>query len=213
MTADELTAKLSWRYATKLFDKEKTIAEELWQTIENSLILTPSSFGLQPWKFIVITDQDLKQQLLEHSWNQRQIVDCSHLVVLAAHAPITEKELDAFISHTLEIRGGEREDLQMYRDLMGGFVSRMDEQQLTVWAKNQVYIALGQLMTTAAVLGIDTCPMEGIIPAAYDEVLGLKDSNYHTTVACPMGYRSPEDKYASLAKVRYPKHQLIQHFR
>ncbi|MGJ8673130.1 NAD(P)H-dependent oxidoreductase [Rubritalea sp.] len=211
MKPSELLDTLQWRYATKAFDPEKKISAETWAAIEASLVLTPSSFGLQPWKFLVITDPDIKAQLLPHSWNQQQVVDCSHLIVLTAQAPVTGSELDAFIDRTHEVRGGEKSDLQFYRDMMGGFVAKMSDEQLLTWAKNQVYIALGQLMASAAVLGIDACPMEGISPAEYDKILGLEGTGYFTTVACPLGYRSVDDKYASLPKVRYNKEQVIQH--
>jgi len=99
----------------------------------------------------------------------------------------------------------------MYRDMMLGFLSRMDDEGRTTWAKNQVYVALGQLMASAAALGVDACPMEGIIPAEYDKILGLKEQGYTTTLACPLGYRSGEDKYAELAKVRYTADQLVDY--
>lgn len=211
MKPTELLDTLKWRYATKVFDASKTIPAETWDALEQSLILTPSSFGLQPWKFIIVTDPAVKAQLLPHSWNQQQVVDCSHMVVLAAQSPITDKELDAFIDLTHQTRGGEKESLQFYRDMMGGFVANMDDAQLLTWAKNQVYIALGQLMTSAAALDVDACPMEGINPAEYDKVLNLEGTGYYTTVACPLGYRSDQDKYASAAKVRYSSEQVVQH--
>ncbi|PQJ29108.1 NAD(P)H-dependent oxidoreductase [Rubritalea profundi] len=210
MTPTTLLDALNWRYATKAFDPSRTIASEVWDAIEESLVLTPSSFGLQPWKFIVVTDPDVKKQLLPHSWNQQQVVDCSHLVVLAAHGPIGNAELDTFIDTTHAVRGGEKESLTFYRDMMGGFIANMSAEQLIAWAKNQVYIALGQLMASAAFLKIDACPMEGITPAEYDKILGLEGTGYFTTVACPMGYRSNDDKYASLPKVRYSKDKIIQ---
>lgn len=210
MQPSELIDSLQWRYATKEFDASKKISADLWSVIEDSLVLTPSSFGLQPWKFIVVTDEETKAKLLPNSWNQRQVVDCSHLVVLAAQAPVTDKELDAFIEATIEARKVDGESLQFYRDMMGGFVANMNDEQLLGWAKNQVYIALGQLMATAAVLKVDACPMEGITPAEYDKILGLEGTGYFTTVACPMGYRADSDKYATLAKVRYAKEQLIE---
>ncbi len=211
MTPTTLLDALNWRYATKVFDANRTIPSDTWGAIEESLVLTPSSFGLQPWKFIVVTDPEIKQQLLPHSWNQQQVTDCSHLVVLAAKGPIGDGDLDAFIDATHSERGGEKESLQFYRDMMGGFIAKMSDDQLLNWAKNQVYIALGQLMASAAVLKIDACPMEGITPSEYDKILGLEGSGYFTTVACPMGYRSSDDKYASLAKVRYSKELVIQH--
>jgi nitroreductase len=211
MNPSELIDSLTWRYATKVFDANKKIPSETWNAIEESLILTPSSFGLQPWKFVIVTDPEVKAQLLPHSWNQQQVVDCSHLVVLAAQAPVTDKELDTFIDRTHELRGGDKADLQFYREMMGGFVAKMDDAQLLNWAKNQVYIALGQLMASAAALRIDACPMEGITPAEYDNILGLEGTGYFTTVACPLGYRSNEDKYATLPKVRYTSDQVIAH--
>jgi nitroreductase len=211
MNPNELIDQLNWRYATKGFNPNKSIPTDVWQAIESSLVLTPSSFGLQPWKFIIVTDQETKKQLLPHSWNQPQVVDCSHLVVFAAQSPVTAKELDDFIDLTHSTRGGDKESLQFYRDMMGGFVDKMDSSQLLAWAKNQTYIALGQLMATAAVLGVDACPMEGIVPTEYDRILKLEGTGFFTTVACPMGYRSDEDKYAELPKVRYPKDKIIQH--
>lgn len=211
MQASELIELLEWRYATKVFDSNKIIPAETISALEKSLVLTPSSFGLQPWKFIIVTDKATKEALLPHSWNQQQVVDCSHLVVLAAKAPIGDAELDAFIDKTHEVRGGEKESLQFYRDMMGGFVAKMSDDQLLVWAKNQVYIALGQLMTSAAALGVDACPMEGITPSEYDKILGLEGTGYFTTLACPLGYRSEEDKYATLEKVRYEASEMIEH--
>ena len=126
MQISELIESLQWRYATKEFDATKKISTELWSSIEESLVLTPSCFGLQPWKFIVVTDEEVKKKLLPHSWNQRQIVDCSHLVVLTAQAPITMGDLDSYVDTIAEARGAERESLQFYRDLMGGFVAKMD---------------------------------------------------------------------------------------
>jgi nitroreductase len=211
MTPTTLLDALNWRYATKAFDPSQTIQNGAWEAIEESMVLTPSSFGLQPWKFIVVTDPDIKKKLLPHSWNQQQVVDCSHLVVLAAQGPIGETEIDNFINKTHAVRGGDKESLQFHRDMMVGFVSKMSDEQLITWAKNQVYIALGQLMASAAFLKIDACPMEGITPGKYDNILELEGTGYFTTVVCPMGYRSNADKYASLPKVRYSREKVIQH--
>ena len=211
MTPNQWIEKLEWRYATKQFDKTKKIPADVWESIEDSLVLTPSSFGLQPWKFIVVKDETVRQELLPHSWNQPQVVDASHLIVLAARTPIQQVDIDQFITSTHETRGGDIADLDMYKGMMSGFISRMDEDQRTTWAKNQAYIALGQLMSTAAAIGIDACPMEGIVPTEYDTVLGLNGTGYTTTLACPMGYRDTDDKYAQAPKVRYPKSSIITH--
>lgn len=203
--------RLRWRYATKAFDADKKISDELWEQVEESLLLTPSSFGLQPWKFLVITDQAVKDQLLEHSWNQVQVTGCSHLVVLTALKDIGEDDVARFIEDTHAKRGGELSALDPYKGMMIGFLERMSDEQKHAWAKNQVYIALGQLMTTAALLDLDACPMEGITPEKYDEILGLEGGRFTTVLACPMGYRSDDDKYGALSKVRYGKEDVIEY--
>ena len=206
----ELLEKLNWRYATKVFNPGKKIDDELWEQVEESMVLTPSSFGLQPWKFLVINDQSVKDKLLEYSWSQPQVTDCSHLVVLLVQKGIDEDDVNKFINDTHAKRGGELSDLDAYKGMMLGFLSAMSDEQIEAWARNQVYIALGQLMTSAAMLEIDACPMEGITPAKYDEVLGLEGGRYGTVLACPMGYRG-DDEYGQLAKVRYSKDELIEH--
>lgn len=210
MTPEELIESLQWRYATKEFDAEKTIPPDTWSAIEQSMVLTPSSFGLQPWKFITITCPKTKIDLLEHSWHQRQVTDCSHLVVLCVRDGMNQQDIDAWLDQLAETRGVSRESLESYAAMMNGFFSSMDHDKTLCWATNQVYIALGQLMTSAAVLGIDACPMEGIVPAEYDRVLGLENSGFATSVACAMGYRSPDDSYAKLPKVRYASNKVLK---
>lgn len=207
---EQVIESLQWRYATKMFDPSKKIPADIWQAIEASLVLTPSSFGMQPWKFFVITDDGIRQQLLEHSWNQRQVVDASHVVVLAIKKEIDEAEVDRYMNSTAEIRQAPLESLEGFSQVIKGFLAnpKLDKNE---WATKQVYIALGQLMTTAALLGIDACPMEGFVPPQYDEVLGLSEKGYASVLVCPLGYRAEDDKYAGLAKVRYPHSEVIEH--
>lgn len=209
LTPSDLLEQLHWRYATKQFDSSKSIPSDTWSVLEESLVLTPSSFGLQPWHFFVIKSQDVKTELLPHSWGQKQVTDCSHFVVLAAKTSMTETEIDGFLNRTAEIRGGKIDALNPYRDMMVGFTSQMDDAAILQWAKLQTYIALGQLMTSAAILGIDACPMEGIIPAEYDRILGLEEKGLTTSVACALGYRSDDDKYATATKVRFDKSEIL----
>lgn len=210
ISPEALLEQLQWRYATKAFDPSATIEEDTWTTIEDSLLLTPSSFGLQPWKFLVITDPATKSLLLPHSWNQHQVVDCSHYVVLAAHTDVGETTVDAWIECLAFYRKVTAESLAGYRSVIDGFLSGLDPDARLVWAQRQVYIALGQLMSTAAVLGIDACPMEGFVPVEYDKLLGLPERNLTATVACALGYRADDDKYAITPKARYPRDEVIE---
>src|SRR4029077_10424208 len=138
--------------------------------------------------------------------------DASHLVVFAAKRNFSEADVNAFIEHTAAARGVPVESLATYRDmLVGGIVKAMDEKSRDAWARNQSYIALGNLLTSTALLGIDACPMEGFDRAQYDEILGLKDEGYGSAVIAALGYRASTDKYAEAAKVRFPKEQIFAH--
>lgn len=212
MAPAALLAAQRWRYATKRFDPARRIPAAVWDALEESLVLTPSSYGLQPWRFVVVTDPALKAALRPLSWNQPQVTECSHYVVLAHRDGLTEADLDRLIDRTADVRGLDKASLAGYRGMMAkSLLSGAGAAGILAWAAHQAYIALGNLMTSAAVLGVDACPMEGIEPARYDEVLGLPARGYRTVVACALGYRAPEDRYAGLAKVRYPRHEVVEH--
>ncbi len=211
MTNQQLIEALHWRYATKVFDATKKIPADVWQTLKQALVLTPTSYGLQPYKFLIIDSPARRAELLPHSWNQKQVVDASHFIVFAAQTKVTEANVDKLINHTSQTRHIPAESLNTYRgmmvsDLVNGPRSKIAQE----WATRQTYIALGNLMTCAAVLGVDTCPMEGFSPSEYDRLLNLKNSGYASVVCCALGYRSADDKYASLAKVRYDAAELVQ---
>jgi nitroreductase len=212
INSEQLLGQLNWRYATKQFDPHRKINDQDWSTVEQALLLTPSSGGLQPWKFIVVTDPAVRAKLLPASYGQAQITDASHLVVFAAKKNFSEADVDVFINHTASARGVSVESLAPFRGmLVGGIVQAMDEHARDAWARNQAYIALGNLLTSAALLGIDACPMEGFDRAQYDELLGLKEKGLSTAVIATVGYRASTDKYASAPKVRFPKEQLFAH--
>ncbi|OUW16129.1 MAG: NAD(P)H-dependent oxidoreductase [Opitutales bacterium TMED158] len=209
VTETDLLDQLKWRYAVKEFDPTRRISEETMQTLEEALVLTPSSFGLQPWKFIVIEDEALKERLPAVSWNQSQPKDCSHMVVLTIKRNFAEADVGRFIECMANARGVDVGELEGYRKFAGGFVAQgISEGWIEHWSTHQSYIALGQLMASAAMLGIDACPMEGIQADAYDEALGLDE--YHTVLGCALGYRSSNDKYASMPKARYAKSEVIE---
>jgi nitroreductase len=209
LTSDQALGALRWRYATKQFDASKKIPAETWDAIEESLVLTPSSFGLQPWKFIVVRDAALRAKLLADSWNQPQVTDASHFVVLAARTDLVAADVDAWVSRLAEVQGKPVDSLGQLKGMICGFAEKMSDEERHAWNVRQTYIALGQLMTTAAMLGIDACPMEGISPSGYDRVLGLENSGYATAVACALGYRSADDKYADMPKARFAKDRVV----
>jgi len=207
----QLLEALQWRYATKVFDATRKIPADVWQTLERALVLTPTSYGLQPYRFLVISDPGKRAELLPHSWNQKQVVDASHFVVFTARTEVTYSDVTKLIQRTSDIRRISAESLNFYRDMMLGDVVNGPRGKIAhEWAARQAYIALGNLMTCAAVLGVDACQMEGLDPAEYDRVLDLTGSGYATVVACALGYRATTDKYASLPKVRYEATELVQ---
>jgi nitroreductase len=210
INSQQLLEQLKWRYATKQFDPNRKISAADWTTLEDALTLSPSSGGLQPWKFIVVTDPAVRAKLSPASWGQKQITDASHLVVFAAKNNFGEADVDAHIANVVKTTGAPAEALKPLREmLVGGIVKSMDEAARNAWARNQAYIALGNLLTSAALLGIDACPMEGFDRTQYDEILGLKAKGYASAVIATLGYRLPDDKYAAAPKVRFPKEQLF----
>jgi nitroreductase len=208
----QVLEQLQWRYAVKKFDPDRKIPSDVWNVLEQSLVLSPSSFGLQPWKFFVVDNAELRQQLLPNSWNQGQVVEASHLVVLAINKNMNDAEVDRYVQSMSEIRSTPVENFAKLAEMIKGFMAN-PKNPFTAdeWATRQVYIAIGQFMASAAMLGIDTCPMEGFNPAKYDEILGLTAMGYASVLVCPAGYRAADDKYATMAKVRYPQSEVIQH--
>jgi nitroreductase len=208
---NQLLDALQWRYATKVFDATKKIPTDIWGALEKTLVLTPTSFGLQPYHFLIVQDAAKRAALLPHSWGQKQVVDCSHFIVFTARTEMKEADVAKLIARISAVRGVPAESLNFYRDLMlGDIVNGPRGKVAHEWAARQCYIALGNLMTAAAVLGVDTCPMEGLVPAEYDKILKLEGPGYKTVVALALGYRAADDKYASLAKVRYEAADLVK---
>jgi nitroreductase len=208
-SCEAMVDSLRWRYATKKFDPAKKIPADLWKQVESALILSPSSFGLQPYKFVVVTDQTVKEKLVAASNGQRQPADCSHLVVFCRMSRVDENCVQRLIDRTAATRNLPPDALSQYKSMMVGFVTAKTPEQLAEWASKQVYIALGNLMTVASSFRIDNCPMEGFARDQYDEILGLKEKGLNSVVLCALGYRSNDDKYATLAKVRMDESQLI----
>jgi nitroreductase len=210
LAPDALVERLNWRYAVKKFDAARKIPATQWSALESALVLSPSSFGLQPWRFLVVEDPAVRERLVPASWKQRQVADASHLVVFAIRERLGAEHVDRFLARMAQVRGVTVESLASYRKVVVDFVSRpgFDADD---WAARQVYIALGGFMTAAALTGIDTCPMEGLEPERYDEILGLPAQGLRTVVACCAGYRAADDAYAAQTKVRYEHGDVVAH--
>lgn len=211
VSSSDLLAALRGRYATKAFDPNRQIPPETWAALEDSLVLSASSFGLQPYRFFVILDRATRERLLPHAWGQRQVVEASHFVVLAARTAVTEADIDAFIRRVAATRGESVDSLAGYRQMMtGSLLSAAFQPMIPHWTARQAYLALGNLLTCAALLGVDACPMEGFVPAEFDRVLGLPAQGLASVVCCALGYRRADDPYATKAKFRFAKAELVR---
>ena len=203
-----LIQALTWREATKKFDTEKKLAREQLDALIEAARLAPSSFGLQPWKLVVVSDPAVRAKLREVSWDQPQITEASQVFVFAAEMP-TPELVDAYIANISTTRGVPLESLAGFSQMMKGSIEGKSEAERLEWAKKQAYLALGVTLASAAVLGIDACPMEGFDPAKYNELLGLTERGLHTAVIMAVGFRSAEEAAVESKKVRPAKEEQI----
>ena len=208
----DLLERLDWRYAVKQFDPSLRIVAPTWNALEESLRLSPSSGGLQPWKFVVVADPAVREKLVPAAFGQTQVRDASHLVVFTAKKDFGAADVDAHIRNVAAVKGVPVESLAGLRGmLMGGIVGAKDSAGREAWAARQTYLALGVLIASAALLGVDAAPMEGFVPDQFDTILGLKELGLTATVVCALGYRSETDPYASAPKVRFGHDQVFLH--
>jgi len=212
LSPEHLLERLAWRYATKQFDRERKIDGPTWHALEEALRLSPSGGGLQPWKFVVVADPAVRERLVPASYGQTQVRDASHLVVFTVKTAFGEADVDAHVQKTATVRGIPAGSLAGFRHmLVGGIVNAKDPATRLGWAARQSYLALGTLLTGAALLGVDAAPMEGFDPARYDAILGLKEKGLTSTVICALGYRMDTDPYAALPKVRFDHDDVFLH--
>lgn len=200
---------LKWRYACKKFNADKRISDSDFDTIIEALILTASSYGIQPWEFVVVENKELREELVGASYNQAQVKDASHLIVLCRPEKIDEELMDGYIQNICDVRDQKPEELEAFKKMIMN-VTKKEDAQKAAWAKNQIYIALGNLLTVCATMRIDTCPMEGFVPSKVDEILGLEKMGLKSVLLCPVGYRADDDKYIDIKKVRHPKEKIVR---
>lgn len=201
---------LEWRYATKSFDPSLKISNSDWEMLSEVIRLTPSSYGLQPWKVHVVQNPALRQRLRKASWDQSQIENCSHLVVFSALKKVDEAYIQKYISRISNVRGVPEEQLKEYQGMMVDDVVKGPRSKIIqFWAQRQAYIAIGFLLQAAALKQIDACPMEGLQPEEYDKILELNQSDYATVAVVALGYRAKDDRFQSLKKVRFDTKEII----
>ena len=192
----------NWRYATKKFDTTKKVSAEDLETLKKAISLTATSYGLEPYKILIVENPATRQQLVAASWGQTQIIDASHLFVFASVVDFGTEEMDAYFKNLTETRQIPMEAVQGYADFMKSNINSRSLEDRNIWTSKQAYLAMGNLLNAAAELKIDVTPMEGIDPAQYDEILGLNKLGLHAVLAAPIGYRHVEDATQHYKKVR-----------
>lgn len=211
MTHSRIQEALEWRYATKKYDSTKKISTQDWKTLTESLKLAPSSYGIQPWKFLVIENPALREKLKSVSWNQTQVTEASHYVVFLYKEAIESSYVQKYVDRISEVREVPVESLEGYKTMMIENLAKAPAEKIKVWSQRQAYIAMGFLLETAALLKIDATPLEGLDPEGYDKILGLEGSGWKTVATVALGYRHPEDSYQTLKKVRFSEEALIEY--
>ncbi|WP_291100068.1 MULTISPECIES: NAD(P)H-dependent oxidoreductase [unclassified Flavobacterium] len=199
----------NWRYATKKFDAAKKISTEDLNTLKEAIRLSSSSFGLQPYKVIIVENPELRAKLQPACWGQSQIVDASHLIVFANQTNIGDREIDSYLKNVSETRSIPSESLAGYGDFMKSNITSLSEDAKNIWTSKQTYLALGNLLNAAAELKIDVTPMEGFVPAQVNEILGLDKLGLNASLMATLGYRHAEDATQHHKKVRKSNEELF----
>ena len=198
----DIIESLNWRYATKKFDESKKISGEKLDILKQAFNLTPTSYGVQTMKMLVISDQTVKDKMVDFCYGQEQVKNASHILAICIQEDVDQTDADAYFDNVVKIRNTSEDILTKYRMELKDFIRSKTKQEIQNWCINQVYVALGNLMTVCAVEGIDSCPMEGFIPEKIDELLGLEKYNLKSVLLLPVGYRAPDDMFSELKKVR-----------
>lgn len=200
---------LQWRYAVKKFDENKTLSNNQINVLKEAFNLTATSYGLQPLKMIVVQNKAIQKELVAHSWNQPQVIDASHLLVICIPEKYTTQEVENYFNLVKEIRKTPDAIINPFKEFLTAEISKKTPKELFAWNKNQAYLALGNLLTVCALEKIDSCPMEGFIPEKYDTILNLKEKNLTAVLVLPVGFRADDCYMKDLAKVRKKTTDII----
>lgn len=213
MKHQDIQEALDWRYATKKYDPSRKISDQDWNLLTDSLTKAPSSYGVQPWKFLVIENPELREKLKPVSWNQSQVTEASHYIVFTYKEKMDLDFVQKNINQMAEVRNMPLANFDGYKNLLIENLTKGSDEKINIWSQRQAYIAMGFLLETAALLKIDATPIEGFDPTAYDKLLGLENSGWKSVASVALGYRHSEDAYQNQKKARFPKEDLITYFK
>lgn len=200
---------LNWRYAVKKFDHHKTLSEDQINILKQAFNLTATSYGLQPIKLVVVKNKNLQKELVLHSWNQQQIFQASHLLIICVDTKLDESDVEKYFERVKKIRNTPDEIINSFKNHLKTTIADKTREDLLSWGTNQAYLALGNLLTVCANERIDSCPMEGFIPEKYNEILGLNERNLSATLVLPVGYRAEDDFMTHQKKVRKNVEEIV----
>ena len=205
-----LIESLNWRYATKKFNPDKKVSKEDLDTLKEAIRLSPTSYGLDLYKVFIIEDLELRKKLQPACWNQPHVTQASHMFVFTNVAKDFEAEIGKSIERKAKLTGKSVEEFEMYKNFVLGKMALRTPEGNADWTAKQTYIPLSNLLTTAAHLRIDCCPMEGFEPEQVNEILGIKEKGLNAAVLAVIGYRSEEDKTQHNPKSRKSTEELFE---
>ncbi|WP_125719914.1 NAD(P)H-dependent oxidoreductase [Flavobacterium ustbae] len=199
----------NWRYATKQFDASKKISDADLNTLKEAVRLSASSYGLQPYKVVIVENPEIREQLKAAAWGQGQLTDASHLFIFANDLNLDAGSVDKYITNISEVRGVPTEALGGFSDMMKNVIANLSADAKHIWTAKQTYLALGNLLNAAAELKIDATPMEGFNAAKFNEILGFDKLGLNASVIATVGYRHDEDNSQHFKKVRKSHEELF----
>lgn len=205
----DIIKQMEWRYAVKKFDPEKTLSQGQLNKLKEAFNLTATSYGLQPIRLVVLRNKEVQEQLVAHSYRQPQVAQASHVLVLCIENAIDDSYITDYFERVRQVRGTSPTILDPFKEDLVKAFSKKSGEQIKQWATNQAYLAMGNLLTVCAAEEIDACPMEGFVPSAYDQVLGLASQGLTSVLVLPVGYRAVDDMFSDLKKVRRPLGESI----
>ena len=205
--------RLEWRYAVKKFDPEAMLTEEQVERLIRAFNLTATSYGLQPIRLVVLHNKEIQASLVQHSYGQKQVGQASHVLVICIETRVDEEYITQYFERVKNIRGTSEKILDPFKNSLVDSFSRKQAEEIKLWATNQAYLAMGNLLTVCALEKIDACPMEGFVPSAYDELLDLPSQNLSSVLVLPVGKRADDDFFSTLRKVRRDIGESVIHIK